>query len=64
MALCDFWFFLRLEITFQRNRFDDIDIIKQNTTKHLRSTPEGSFKNVSNKGRNASINVTFRRSLF
>jgi hypothetical protein len=44
MAPCDFWLFRKLKMPLKVKRFDDIDTIKENTTKHLSSISQDSFK--------------------
>jgi hypothetical protein len=44
MAPCDIWLFPKLKMSLKGKRFDDINTIKDNTTKHLSSIPKDSFR--------------------
>jgi hypothetical protein len=44
MAPCDFWLFLKLKMVLKGKRFDVIDTIKENTTKHPSSIQKDLLK--------------------
>jgi hypothetical protein len=44
MAPCDFWLIPRFKMATKGKKFDDIDTIKENTTKHLSSILKDPFK--------------------
>jgi len=53
----DLRLFPKPKMTLEGKRLDDINILKENTTKQLGSTLKNSIKNVSNNGRTAVINT-------
>jgi hypothetical protein len=57
MAPCDFWLFCKLKMALKGKRFNDIDTVKENTTKHLSIILKDLFKKFSNNGRTAGISA-------
>jgi transposase len=52
LAPCDFWLFPQLKMVLKGKRFNGIETIHANTTKHLENIPKNSYKKMFQQWQN------------